>query len=465
MPKKGTGAFLILVSASWALCLSSRVPAASTRPVGQERMRDYATADGKIVFQVPSNWTRDTANETAFAPFRFRLPLRGHSNAAVLTVLRNTIKSGNFQDAVRSDSGFTINKPINYKFSTLQGTPICRFRADLTNDRGAIIDHEYYFYIGAGPSAYYLFELRWRPMSEPEGRDGCQRIIDSIRPKAGSPVDSKAVTYTTPDRRLAYQVPSYWTAVKDEGCVASFKLRPAGTRSEATFTVEEFEPAEGALADHARAYAAAAKRKGHTVLYCEPVNMRGATAHRLGMEVRRSDGLSAGVSKLWVVVEGVGYQFSYLWGRGTSVEASYDSVTILESVRCIEGGTAKGDREGAKRHAEKAHELYGKEDYAGAVREYSAAIEGDPGNAAYRHGRGAAHYCLRAYEKALADFREAAKLDPHMKDAWVWRGWSAYSLERWKEAVESWSTARALGWLPTEKDSKFIEYAQKQAGR
>ena len=65
---------------------------------------------------------------------------------------------------------------------------------------------------------------------------------------------------------------------------------------------------------------------------------------------------------------------------------------------------------------------YAKKEYDKAIADYDQAIRLDPKYAAAYHNRGLAWYAKKEYDKAIADYDEAIRLDPKYAVAYDNRG-------------------------------------------
>ena len=89
----------------------------------------------------------------------------------------------------------------------------------------------------------------------------------------------------------------------------------------------------------------------------------------------------------------------------------------------------------------KANEKYSKEDYRGAIADYSAAIKIDPKYTDAYYGRGYSRYNLQDYKGAIADYNAAIKIDPNYADAYNNRGFARYDLGDKQGAMADYNTA------------------------
>jgi lipoprotein NlpI len=85
-----------------------------------------------------------------------------------------------------------------------------------------------------------------------------------------------------------------------------------------------------------------------------------------------------------------------------------------------------------------------KQDYDRAIADYSEAIKLDPKNAVAFYDRGLAYYSKQDYDHAIADYSVAIKLDP--KDAWAFdaRGLTYYDKQDFDRAIADYSVAIKL---------------------
>ncbi len=85
-----------------------------------------------------------------------------------------------------------------------------------------------------------------------------------------------------------------------------------------------------------------------------------------------------------------------------------------------------------------------REDFAGAIADYTLALSLEPGSAALRNHRGWAYLFSDAFRLALADFDEALRIDPELGQAFSGRGLARASLGLWRDAVADADTAVRL---------------------
>lgn len=84
------------------------------------------------------------------------------------------------------------------------------------------------------------------------------------------------------------------------------------------------------------------------------------------------------------------------------------------------------------------------EDWETAVREYTKAIELDPGNAMAYHLRGIAYGALKLYEKAIKDYNKAIELNPDHSSFYNNRGVFYEDLRQYEDALKDYSKAIEL---------------------
>jgi Flp pilus assembly protein TadD len=72
-------------------------------------------------------------------------------------------------------------------------------------------------------------------------------------------------------------------------------------------------------------------------------------------------------------------------------------------------------------------DFYNRQDYDRAISEYNEAIKLEPHNATYYFARGVAYLDTNDYDKAISDFNEAIRLEPNNASAYNNRG-TAYDV-------------------------------------
>jgi tetratricopeptide (TPR) repeat protein len=82
-----------------------------------------------------------------------------------------------------------------------------------------------------------------------------------------------------------------------------------------------------------------------------------------------------------------------------------------------------------------------KEDYKGAIKDFSKAIELDPNYAEAYLWRGQAKNDIKDRYNAIEDYNKAIKLDPNFASAYGWRGNTKYELEDYHGALEDYNKA------------------------
>ena len=76
----------------------------------------------------------------------------------------------------------------------------------------------------------------------------------------------------------------------------------------------------------------------------------------------------------------------------------------------------------ANQKFEQADNLYGAQNYTGAIRLYTEGIQLNPNNVAAYYNRGLAYSNLNQYEQAISDFSKAIALKPDFAEAYYNRG-------------------------------------------
>jgi tetratricopeptide (TPR) repeat protein len=98
----------------------------------------------------------------------------------------------------------------------------------------------------------------------------------------------------------------------------------------------------------------------------------------------------------------------------------------------------------AKGFADRASAREKKQDWDGAIADYSQAIKLDPRNASSWYIRGDVWKEKKVYDKAIADFSEAIKLDPRNASFWYFRGNAWGEKKEYDKAIADYSRAIRL---------------------
>ncbi len=92
-------------------------------------------------------------------------------------------------------------------------------------------------------------------------------------------------------------------------------------------------------------------------------------------------------------------------------------------------------------YLERAMQRYEAGYYAGAVEDYTNALEIDQNDAEIWLGRGLAREKLKDYEGAFSDYTKAIDLKENFFKAWINRGNVLFKLERYSDAIEDFNVA------------------------
>ncbi|MBI3946264.1 MAG: tetratricopeptide repeat protein [Armatimonadetes bacterium] len=114
-----------------------------------------------------------------------------------------------------------------------------------------------------------------------------------------------------------------------------------------------------------------------------------------------------------------------------------------------------GAGERAEAHNTRGSELYERDDYEEAVREFSAAVDLAPHNPVYRVNLAVALSEMGEHERAVPEFEEALRLDPSNVGAYLQLGYTYQEMERPRQAVDAWKKVLQLA-----PDSPEAEEAQ-----
>ncbi len=98
----------------------------------------------------------------------------------------------------------------------------------------------------------------------------------------------------------------------------------------------------------------------------------------------------------------------------------------------------------AKIHLNNGVQKYNKGEYAGAIQDYSLAIEMNPSYADAFYNRGLAKGQIKDYSGAIQDFSEAIRIDPTDYEAYNQRGKSKHNLEDYTDAIQDYTTSLQL---------------------
>ncbi len=130
----------------------------------------------------------------------------------------------------------------------------------------------------------------------------------------------------------------------------------------------------------------------------------------------------------------------------------------------IPGPESKADASSitAEEHNRRGTELYEKEDFAGAIREYSAAVLLDPDNAAYHCNLGMAYDEADMDAEALAEYQRALELDPNDLTALLSIGYLYNENEQPDKAREAWN--RVLQIAPDSAEAQEVRQNLQHQG-
>ncbi|WP_051313281.1 tetratricopeptide repeat protein [Sporocytophaga myxococcoides] len=89
----------------------------------------------------------------------------------------------------------------------------------------------------------------------------------------------------------------------------------------------------------------------------------------------------------------------------------------------------------AEEYLQSGLEKHNKEDYSGAIKDYTLAIKADKKSKTAYFNRGACELALKNLEAAMEDFNNAIEIDPNYPDPHYGRATVFATLERYKEAL------------------------------
>jgi len=98
----------------------------------------------------------------------------------------------------------------------------------------------------------------------------------------------------------------------------------------------------------------------------------------------------------------------------------------------------------AVRFAESGDAYYSKKDYDRAIADYTQAIRLNPSNGVYYNNRGLAYQDKKDYDRAIADFTEAIRLDPRTAVIYLNRGHAYRDKEDYDRAIADYTEAIRL---------------------
>ena len=93
------------------------------------------------------------------------------------------------------------------------------------------------------------------------------------------------------------------------------------------------------------------------------------------------------------------------------------------------------------------------EDFEGAIKEFTKALENDPNSGNAYFGRGIAKYSLEDYEGAIEDFSESIAINQNDADSYFMRGFAKYDLEDFEGAIADFSKVIAIN--PDDDDAYY----------
>ncbi len=92
-------------------------------------------------------------------------------------------------------------------------------------------------------------------------------------------------------------------------------------------------------------------------------------------------------------------------------------------------------------YVERAVYLFNNEDFRGAIRDYTKAIELQPEEPEYWMSRGLARERLNHFSQAYNDYTKAIQLDEQFEKAWLHRANLLYKIGKFEEAIEDYDIA------------------------
>ena len=117
-----------------------------------------------------------------------------------------------------------------------------------------------------------------------------------------------------------------------------------------------------------------------------------------------------------------------------------------------------GQKKSSKLPYDKGISKINREDYAGAIKEFSAAITLDSTNARAYHKRGYAKALTQNHAGALVDLNQAIELSPGNAQSYSDRGTARYNLKDKEGACMDWEQAIKLGF--SEAKEMLHEYCK-----
>jgi len=104
-------------------------------------------------------------------------------------------------------------------------------------------------------------------------------------------------------------------------------------------------------------------------------------------------------------------------------------------------------------HNSRGMELYFEEKYEKAIAEFTKAIKLDPDYADAYSNRGGAYAAIEQYDLAIADYNKAIELDPEDADAYMYRGWAYTDIGQYDLAIADYNKAIELD--PEDADAYY----------
>lgn len=104
----------------------------------------------------------------------------------------------------------------------------------------------------------------------------------------------------------------------------------------------------------------------------------------------------------------------------------------------------RGGNEQANAHVVRGAHAFARKDVAGAIRQFTRALEADPTHAEAHHQRAMAYFMLEDYDASLRDCARAAELMPLHFGAWSGLGHCHAHMGRVDEAVRCYRRAMAI---------------------